>query len=136
MKFISSNVEMMNSKYASNKQLSSRTTDIIDNDDNDNNDHMETRNRFNAVTKEPISERVLENEVYRLQTVLKQINEDFECKRQQFEEQWCKQLKKLELDTNQTICLQRDLEQGKRYCLVSINIFSISNIYDNLRRFI
>ena len=94
MKFLPSNIEIMNKKYSSNKQQSSVIKDAID---DDNHDFTKSRNNFdkkNSITKEPISEIDLQNEVYRLQNSLKKMNEDFAMKRKQLEEDCCEELKK------------------------------------------
>ncbi|CAF1025606.1 unnamed protein product [Rotaria sordida] len=112
MKCIPSNIEIMNKKYSLNKQQSSII--IKDAIDDDNYDYIKSQNNFNkndSIAKEHISEIDLENEVYRLQNVLKKMNDDFAIKRQQLEEQCSEQLKKLDANTDQTNRLQQDLEQ-------------------------
>ncbi|CAF0800352.1 unnamed protein product [Rotaria sp. Silwood1] len=119
MKCIPSNIEIMNKKYSLNKQQSSMI--IKDAIDDDSYDYIKSRNNFNkndSIAKEHISEIDLENEVYRLQNILKTMNEDFATKRQQLEDQCSEQLKKLDADTNQTNRLQQDLEQEYAKLLV------------------
>ncbi|CAF4631084.1 unnamed protein product [Rotaria magnacalcarata] len=114
MKSIPSNFDLMNKKYESNTQQSSVI--IKDAIDDNNYDYAKVRNDFSkskSVAKEPISEIDLENEVYRLQNVLKKMSEEFAIKRQQLDDQFSEQLKQLDANTEQTNLLQRDLEQGK-----------------------
>lgn len=59
-----------------------------------------------------ISEISLENEIRRLQNVLKQINEDFNIQRQKLEDDCCEQLRKLNEDAGKAHQLQQNLEQG------------------------
>ncbi|CAF1002542.1 unnamed protein product [Rotaria magnacalcarata] len=112
MKSIPSNFDLMNKKYESNTQQSSVI--IKDAIDDNNYDYAKVRNDFSkskSVAKEPISEIDLENEVYRLQNVLKKMSEEFAIKRQQLDDQFSEQLKQLDANTEQTNLLQRDLEQ-------------------------
>ncbi|CAF4629439.1 unnamed protein product, partial [Rotaria sp. Silwood2] len=119
MKRIPSNIEIMNTKYSLNKQQSSMV--IKDAIDDDNYDYIRSRNNFNkndSIAKEQISEIDLENEVYRLQNILKKMNEDFAIKRQQVEEQCSEQLKHLDENTDQTNRLKQDLEEEYAKLLV------------------
>jgi hypothetical protein len=90
MKFIPSNIDIMNKKYSSNK----RQTVIV--------------------KKEPINETDLEKEVFRLQDTLKKMNEDFALQRRELEDDCCEQLKKLNENAEKTHRLHQDLEQGNR----------------------
>jgi len=74
MKYIPSNIEIMNKKYSSNKQQTVIIKDAIDDDLNIIRDNSETK-------KEYISEIDLKNEVYRLQNILKKMNDDFAFQR-------------------------------------------------------
>jgi len=114
MKFIPSNIEIMNKKYSSNKEQSVIIKDAID---DDNHDFTISRNNLEKnppIKKEHISEIDLENEVYRLQDTLKKLNENFAFQRKQLEDDCCKQLKELNQNADQIHHLQQDLEQGKK----------------------
>jgi len=106
MKYIPSNIEIMNKKYSSNKQKTVIIKDAIDDDLNITRDNSETK-------KEYISEIDLKNEVYRLQNILKKMNDDFAFQRKKLEDDCCEQLKKLNENADKTHRLQQDLEKGK-----------------------
>jgi len=112
MKYLPSNIEIMNEKYSPNKQRSSIIKDAIDDDNYDFTTHGNNVDKKNLLTKEPISEIDLQNEVYRLQNALKRMNEDFAIKRKQLEDDCCEQLKQLNENADKTQSLQQDLEQG------------------------
>jgi molecular chaperone DnaK (HSP70) len=117
MKFIPSNIEIMNKKYSSNKEQSIIIKDAID---DDNHDFTISRNNLEKnppIKKEHISEIDLENEVYRLQDTLKKLNENFAFQRKQLEDDCCEQLKELNQSADQIHHLQQDLEQGKKSIL-------------------
>jgi hypothetical protein len=123
MKSLESNIDIMNKKCSSKKQGKLIVKDAID--DDENYDSIKSQNNIdknNSIAKEPISEIDLENEVYRLQNVLKQMNEEFTLKRRQLEDDCCEKLKQLNESSDKTHHLQQDLEQGKRS--------SISNVDD------
>ena len=109
MKYIPSNVELTNVRYSSKKLL---VKDAIDDDNYNSVISGDRLSRNQSVTKEPISEIDLENEVYRLQEVFKKLNEDFACKRKQLEDDCCEQLKTLNQNDDKTHRSQQDLEQG------------------------
>ncbi|CAF1155133.1 unnamed protein product [Adineta steineri] len=119
MKCIATNKKLMNIKYSS-KENSVIAKDAIDiNDDqkflkyelNYKNDLAEKSNHH-------ISEIDLANEVYRLQNLIKKLNEDFSIKRRQLEENCCEQLRKLNEDADKTHRLQQHLEQEYTKLLV------------------
>jgi hypothetical protein len=114
MKCIQSNKILMNIKYSS-KENSSIIKDAIDVDDDQKflKYELNYKNNISKKNHEHISEIDLENEVYRLQNILKKLNEDFTIKRKQLEDDCCEQLKKLNENSDQTHRLQQDLEQGK-----------------------
>jgi len=118
MKCISANKILMNIKYSS-KDKSTIIKDAIDVDDDQKFLKFELNFKKNLAEKknDPISEIDLENEVYRLQNVMKKINEEFSVKRKQLEDDCCEQLRKLNENADKTHRLQQDLEQGK-YCLM------------------
>lgn len=114
MKYISSNKTLMNIKYSS-KDNSLLIKDAIDVNDDDRKFLKYELNYKKDLTKkfnDNISEIDLENEVYRLQNVLKKLTEDFTYKRKQLEDNCCEQLRKLNENADQTHRLQQDLEQG------------------------
>jgi hypothetical protein len=114
MKCIPSNKVLMNIKYSS-KDKSSILKDAIDVDDDEKFLKYELNYKKNLSEKNlqnHISEIDLENEVYRLENVLKTLSEDFSMKRKKLEDDCCEQLKKLNENADQTHRLQQDLEQG------------------------
>jgi hypothetical protein len=115
---MSSNKVLMNIKYSS-KEKSTIIKDAIDVDDDQKFLKFELNFKKHLAEKknDPISEIDLENEVYRLQNVMKKINEEFSVKRKQLEDDCCEQLRKLNENADKTHRLQQDLEQGK-YCLM------------------
>jgi hypothetical protein len=129
MKRLDSNIELMNKRYSSNdKQKSIVIKDAID-DDYDfvksrQDSHRNNHDNNNSITKELINELDLENEVYRLQNVLKKINDDFAIKRKQLEDDCCEQLKTLNESADETHRLEQDLQQGKHFLLKNL-IYSI-----------
>jgi hypothetical protein len=129
MKYLESNIEIMNKKYSSNKQRSSIIKDAIDDDDHDFTAPKNNVDKKNLSTKEPISEIDLQNEVYRLQNALKNMNEDFAIKRKQLEDDCCEQLKQLNENADKTQSLQQDLEQGNHILIYKIKAEKHSNDY-------
>lgn len=116
MKMTSSNRILMNIKYSSNDN-SMIIKDAID------VDHDEKFLRYESNYKKDLSEKCaqqdlnetdLENEIVRLQNLLRKLNEDFIVKRQQLEDDCCEQLRKINENANQTHRLQQDLERGKK----------------------
>ena len=120
MKFIKSNVELMNKKYSKTKQEKIIVKDAIDDENCDSIKTPVNSEKMNSITKEPISEIDLENEVYRLQDIFRKINEEFAIKRKQLEDDCCEQLKKLNDNSEKTLNLQQDLEQGKKDFILTI----------------
>ncbi|CAF1106945.1 unnamed protein product [Adineta steineri] len=118
MKFLPSNIEIMNSKYASKKPSKSVIKDAIDDDDHDFSASRKSSGKQNPTAKEPISETDLQNEVYRLQNALKKMNEEYAAKRRQLEEECCERLKQLNENADKTQSLQQDLEQEHAKLLV------------------
>jgi len=53
-----------------------------------------------------------ENEIVRLQNILKNLTEDFVIQRKQLEDDCCEQLRQLNENADQTYRLQQDLEKG------------------------
>jgi hypothetical protein len=113
MKCIQSNKILMNIKYSSNEN-NSIAKDAIDVDDDQKFLKYELNYKKDLTKKlnDNISEIDLENEVYRLQNILKKLTEDFTIKRKQLEDDCCEQLRKLNENADQTHRLQQDLEQG------------------------
>jgi len=113
MKYIPSNIEIMNKKYSSTKKEKVIIKDAIDDDSFDFTKSRENFEKNSSLKRERISEIDLENEVYRLQNTLRKMNEDFEFQRKQLEDDCCEQLKRLNENADKTYRLQQDLEQGK-----------------------
>jgi hypothetical protein len=113
LKYTQSNKILMNIKYSS-KENSSIRKDAIDVDDDQKFLKYELNYKKDLSKKinQNISEIDLENEVYRLQNLLKKLTEDFTIKRKQLEDDCCEQLRKLNENADQTHRLQQDLEQG------------------------
>ena len=86
----------MNIKYSS-KEKSTTIKDAIDVDDDQKflKYELNFKRDLSEKKKEPISEVDLENEVYRLQNVMKKLNEEYSIKRKQLEDDCCEQLRKL-----------------------------------------
>jgi translation elongation factor EF-G len=126
MKHLPANRTLMNIKYSSNEN-SSIIKDAIDVDDDQKFLKYELnykKNLSERKSNDNISEIDLENEVFRLQNVLKNMTEEFSMKRKQLEDDCCEQLKKLNENADQTHRLQQDLEQGKhRLEMIFIFIF-------------
>ena len=97
MKFIQSNVDIMNRKYS--------YRDAVDQDENSSFDSTKPK-------KEPIDESDLEKEVYRLQDTLKRMSEDFAQQRKQLEDNCCEQLKQLNQTIEKNQQVKQDLEKG------------------------
>ncbi len=129
MKYLPSNIEIMNKKYSSNKQRSSIIKDAIDDDNYDFTTHGNNVEKKNLLMKEPISEIDLQNEVYRLQNALKRMNEDFAIRRKQLEDDCCEQLKQLNENADKTQSLQQDLEQGNHILIYKIKAEKHLNNY-------
>ncbi len=143
MKHLPANRTLMNIKYSSNEN-SSIIKDAIDVDDDQKFLKYELnykKNLSERKSNDNISEIDLENEVFRLQNVLKNMTEEFSMKRKQLEDDCCEQLKKLNENADQTHRLQQDLEQGKhRLEMIFIFIFIILEYakliveYESLKR--
>jgi len=153
MKFTSSNKALMNIKYSSNEN-SSIIKDAIDVDDDQKFLKYELnykKDRSEKYAKQNISEIDLENEVFRLQNVLKKMSNDFCLKRQQLEDDCCEQLRKLNENADQTHRLQQDLEQeyakllveyeslkrenqflNEQYIMVELENFELTSYYEQI----
>ena len=112
MKLTSSNRILMNIKYSSNNN-SMIIKDAIDVDHDEKFLRYESNYKKDLSAQQELSEIDFENEILRLQNLLRKLNEDFIVKRQQLEDDCCEQLRKLNENTNQTYRLQQDLERGK-----------------------
>lgn len=116
MKYIESNVDLMNQRYA--------YKDAIDQDDD--------KSSFNSSSqkKDTYSEVEHEKEVYRLQETLKRMSEDFAQQRKQLEDDCCEQLKQLNATIEKNQQVKQDLEKGifnRLTSLKSNNLFSSRN---------
>ncbi|UJR25901.1 hypothetical protein I4U23_007249 [Adineta vaga] len=128
-------------------QASSTIKDAID----DDNCHSIKSSKLNSSKKEPIKEVDLQNEVYRLQNVLKNMNEEFDIKRKKLEEDCCQELKQLNENTTNTQQLQQDLAQehaqlllkyeslkqendilNEQYLSVELENFEITSYYEQI----
>jgi hypothetical protein len=125
MKFIPSNIELMNKKYSSNKRQTTIVKDAID-----DNNHEFIKSSKSINKREPINEMDLEKEVYRLQNYLKKMNEDFALQQRRLEDDCCEQLKILNENVDKTHRLQQDLEQ--EYATLSTKYESIKHENDIL----
>ncbi|CAF1154118.1 unnamed protein product [Adineta ricciae] len=150
MKYIQSNIELMNRKYVRKKQQSSTAKDAIDDDNYQSiNSSSNTSSRSTSKAKEPINEVDLQNEVFRLQSVLKSLNDEFDLKQKQLEDTCCQQLKQLSENATKKIRLQQDLEQecarllaeyetlkqendllNEQYLTVELENFEITSYYE------
>ena len=86
-------------------------SDIPTDDDSFQFDRNESPAMFSHPSRR-LSDLDLDNEVHRLQRMLKQISEDFLNKRKQLEEDCCQELKQLNVNADKTHRLQQDLEKG------------------------
>lgn len=113
MKSFTLNRTLMNIKFCPTDQPSI-VQDAIDVDDDQRFLKFELNFKETRAEKKNafVSEVDLQNEVVRLRTTMKQMNEEFNIQRRQLEEDCCRQLKKLNEDADRTHRLQQDLEQG------------------------
>ena len=113
MKYTSSNRTLMNIKYSSTEH--SIIQDACDVDDDQKflkYEYNFKKDLSDKHARQDLSEVDYENEIRRLQGLLKNLSEDFILKRQQLEDECCEQLRKLNENANQTHRLQQDLERG------------------------
>lgn len=114
MKLTSSNRTMMNIKYSSNDHsIIQDACDVEDDQKFLKYEYNYKKDLSDKHAREELSEIDYENEILRLQDLLKKLSEDFILKRQQLEDDCCEQLRKLNENANQTHRLQQDLERGK-----------------------
>jgi transcription initiation factor IIF auxiliary subunit len=129
MKFIPSNIELMNKKYSSNKRQTTIVKDAID-----DNNHEFIKSSKSINKREPINEMDLEKEVYRLQNYLKKMNEDFALQQRRLEDDCCEQLKILNENVDKTHRLQQDLEQGNSIDIRKLSL-KILFFFQNMRHY-
>lgn len=110
MKFIQSNIDIMNRKYS--------YRDAVDQDEDSFFDSSKPK-------KETINESDLEKEVYRLQDTLQRMSEDFAQQRKQLEDNCCEQLKQLNQTIEKNQQVKQDLEKGISMFSKSIEIQSV-----------
>lgn len=120
MKFIESNIDIVNKRSAmKNQKCSTIVKDAIDDDSYDYNKSQNNFQRSVASVKEPINEEDLKAEVFRLQDILRKMNEEFSIKRKQLEDECTDQLKQFNADIAQTTRSPKELEEGIEFLLFS-----------------
>ncbi|UJR23002.1 hypothetical protein I4U23_026028 [Adineta vaga] len=128
MKCIPSNKTLMNIKYSST-DTSTIVKDAIDVDEDSKFLKFESNFKESLVEKQNdyISEIDLQNEVNRLQNILKRMNDDFVNERKKLEDDCCEQLKKLNENADKTHRLQQDLEQEYANLLAEYELLKHEN---------
>lgn len=108
MKYIKSNIDLMNIKYESRQRSMRNSPKSID------YSSQPAKSSDRDFRREPLNDEDLMKEVFHLQDTLTQLSRDFEFQRRQLDDDCAQQLKKNKENVDQTRQLQNDLQQGKQ----------------------
>ena len=140
MKFLPSNIDLMNEKYARQEKDLSHVPDVSRVQSNSSQSKPDLLD-FSS-KRAPIDEMDLQNEVFRLQECVQNMNDDFAGQRKQLKEQCGEELRALNEQTAETRRLQQELEEsksrasfiGSEYCSSCLDFESLLRDYERIHQ--